>query len=172
MPGEEVLIYIEVEGAEFAPAPEGGVGCRLMFGLTLKNDHQGTAWHEAKYGEYAPVFEGGIRDLHAALTWRVPNDLQPGRYHLTVQAVEDATKRLGENLISFNVGRRATNPEQRPTAGYGGPDIGRAVNEANRAFQGGGAAAQGGPGNLWNSDFGKQQQFELQRQYERSRKVE
>lgn len=174
LPGEEVLVYVEAEGAEFGPAPGGGRECRLMFGLTLKNDQQTTMWTELNYGEYAPVFAGDIRDLHAALTWRVPNDLPPGRYHLTIQAVEEPTKRFGENLLSFNVGRRATNPDQRPTS-FGMPTAGmdERMREAERVFQG--VPQSGGDSNarnLWESEFGKQQQHEIVRQHERSQRVE
>lgn len=115
LPGDDILIYVEVEGAQFSDSREGGSECSLMFGLKLKDDNQGTVWAEPNFGEYMPLFNGPIRDLHAVLTWKVPNNLEPGRYHLTVEAVEEATRRRGEGVTGFEVGRRPTNPEKRPT---------------------------------------------------------
>ncbi len=115
LPGDDILIYVEIEGAQFSDSREGCSECSLMFGLKLKDDNQGTVWAEPNFGEYMPLFNGPIRDLHAVLTWKVPNNLEPGRYHLTVEAVEDATRRRGEGVTGFEVGRRPTNPEKRPT---------------------------------------------------------
>lgn len=172
LPGEEVLIYVEVDGAEFTAAPDGGSECRIMFGLRLRNESQATVWAESNYGEYAPVFAGRIRDLHAALTWRVPNDLQPGRYHLLVEAVEDKTKRRGESLISFNVARRPTNPETRPTYGASSPgDIDRRLNDASRPFTGGPNAPAKNE-SAWDSDFARKQMFDIVKEHERAQRVD
>lgn len=172
LPGEEVLIYVEVEGADFYTSSDGGRECRLMFGLTLKNDAQYTLWAEPKYGEYSPQFSGPVRDLHAALTWRIPNELQPGRYHLHLEAVEQVNLRRGESVLSFNVGKRETNPEKRITSEAGRADVDRAVRESNRIFDGGlnPPPAPSVPGSeyQWNRERG----FELQRDYYRNQKVE
>ncbi|MCC8190028.1 MAG: hypothetical protein LIP77_05230 [Planctomycetes bacterium] len=168
LPGEDVLIYVEIEGTEFLPAAEGGQECRLMFGLHLRSDSQSTVWAEPRYGEYAPVFSGPIRDLHAALTWRIPNDLAPGRYHLTVEAVEDSSMRRGESQMSFSVGRRDTNPERRVTGGLA-PG---AVGEAERVFQGGLPGGGSDVPLVRDSEFFGRQNFELQRQLERMQRVE
>lgn len=115
LPGEDVLIYVEVEGAEFENAPGGNV-CKLMFGLRLRNSAQLTLWAEPNFGEYSPLFSGPVRDLHAALAWRVPGDLEPGRYTLAVEAADEVSRRRGENSISFQVARRETNPDRRASA--------------------------------------------------------
>ncbi len=112
LPGEDVLIYVEIEGAQFVDSKEGGSECVVMFGLKLRDDEQNTVWVEPNFGEYAPLFNGPIRDLHAALTWKVPNNLDPGRYHLFVEAVEESTMRRGEGVSAFEVGKRPTNPEK------------------------------------------------------------
>jgi hypothetical protein len=104
-PGDDVLIYAEVDGAEFVQA-EGGTACRLMFGLRLRDGNQTTVWAEPEYGEYAPVFSGPVRDLHVALTWRVPNGLAAGRYHLQIEAVDMASRLRGDNTGSFNLVNR------------------------------------------------------------------
>ncbi|MDR1520398.1 MAG: hypothetical protein LBU23_09700 [Planctomycetota bacterium] len=114
-PGDDVLIYAEVDGAEFTPA-EGGVACRLRFGLRLRDVNQTTLWAEPEYGEYAPVFSGPIRDLHVALIWRVPNDLAAGRYHLQIEAVDLASRLRGESTGSFSLVNRGSAPAAaRPT---------------------------------------------------------
>ena len=117
LPGDDVLVYVEIEGVEFKRLVENEYECSLMFGLKLLDDNQRTIWQESNYGEYAPLFSGPIRDLHAALTWRIPNHLEAGRYHLFVEAIEDSSKRRGESVLGFNVAKRPTNPEKRPSAG-------------------------------------------------------
>lgn len=172
LPGEDVLIYVEVEGTEFYPAPDGGVECRLMFGLKLKNEAQGTVWAEANYGEYTPVFSGRVRDLHAALTWRVPNDLAAGRYHLHVEALEKTTSRRGENVIAFTVGKRETNPEKRVTGGagnYSQEEIQRTMRDAGRPFSGWGSNTGGAATQERQRD---PREFEIVKQYEQSQKVD
>lgn len=173
LPGEDVLIYVEVEGAEFTVLPDGDSECRLMFGLTLRNDVQNTVWAESNYGEYAPAFAGPVRDLHTALTWRVPNDLQPGRYHLFIDAVEGLTRRRGESVLAFNVGRRETNPEKRPTgAGTGLPDYG---GGANRMLQDAAKNFPGAPTMYLPPDDLKNRgdyQFEILRNYEQMQRGE
>lgn len=168
LPGEDVLVYIEVEGVEFATTPEKDSACDLMFGLKLKNDSQSTIWAESNYGQYAPIFAGPIRDLHAALTWRVPNDLDPGRYHLHVEVVEDSTKRRGESVIGFNVGKRETNPERSPVQGLD-PAMRRQMEEANRMFPG---AATPEIEGMRGSEFFKDKQFELLQEYYQKQKVD
>lgn len=161
LPGDVVLIYVEIEGAEFRALREGGSECRLMFGLKLQDDGQATRWAEPNFGEYSPAFAGPIRDLHAALTWQVPNDLEPGRYHLTVEAVEDFTKRRGESVVGFNVGRRDTNPERRPAPVV--PPVG--------GFGGAGKTFPGlEPPDLRSGDY--YQMYELLRRNEQNKKVE
>ena len=182
LPGEEVLIYVEVEGVVFNPTPEGGSECRVMFGMKLKDDHQGTVLAEPNYGEYAPLFSGPIRDLHAALTWRIPNDLEPGRYHLTIEAVEDATKRRGEAVVGFTVGKRETNPEKRPTAGPNPANVPpgyfdknselyrRQIQEAQKSFPGASTPAPNEPRDMRDPNYYKQ--FEMLQQFERDQKVD
>lgn len=171
LPGEETLIYVEVEGAEFTDAPDGGSACKLMFGLKLKDDNQRTIWYEGEYGEYAPVFAGPIRDLHTALTWRVPNDLEAGRYHLHVEAVEDSTKRRGESILSFNVAKRETNPERRVTGGMPPEVMPKGLYEATKAFPGADV-----PPEAWGTRENKgtmdARQFEMLQDYYRRQKVE
>lgn len=166
LPGDVTLIYVEVEGAEFRAASEGGSECRLMFGLKLQDDNQRTRWMESNFGEYAPLFSGPIRDLHAALTWQIPNDLEPGRYHLFVEAVEDFTKRRGESVIGFNVGRRETNPERRP--GPAVTPLPRGFGEMQKAFPG--ASPMPEPPDLRSQDY--YQMYELLRKNEQSKKVD
>lgn len=176
LPGENVLLYVEVEGAEFVNTPDGSE-CRLLFGLKLVNDAQGTVWAEPNYGEYAPYFAGPIRDLHAALTWRVPNDLEPGRYHLTVEAVEDSTKRRGEGAVGFTVGKRETNPEKRPT-GTLTPGMQRQIQEAQKTFSGGGAAEGNSPwggsreDTHFNDRYFQDRQFDLLQQHLKEQRVQ
>lgn len=157
LPGDDVLIYVEIEGADFH-AQDGGRECRLMFGLRLKNESGYTMWSEANYGEYAPFFAGPVRDLHAALSWRVPNDLRSGHYELFVEAVETDSKRRGESVIAFNVGRRETNPEKRVTAAA--PGDARAIDQANRAFYGSGI---GDAGNSSTRTLDSVQEFDRER---------
>ncbi len=170
LPGEDTLIYVEIDGAEFATLPDGDSECRLMFGIKLTNDAGRVLWSEPNYGEYAPLFQGPIRDLHTALTWRIPNDLVPGLYTLTVEAVEDATKRRGESAISFTVARRATNPETRPGANTLTPEMRKAIQSAQQQFPG--AAVQlpaGNPEfeNRFKSDSDLQKEYrDLIRRYE------
>ncbi len=171
-PGEDVLLYVEVEGADFTNAPDGGAECKIMFGLKLRDDNQSVVWAEPNYGEYAPTFAGPIRDLHAALTWRVPNDLSPGRYHLTVEAVEDSTRRRGESIIGFTVEKRETNTEKRPTGGMN-PPLPQSYYDAQKAFPGAPMVPDpsAGGSNMRDTDFYKRQ-FDLLQQYERGMKTE
>lgn len=135
LPGESTLIYVEVEGAEFVSLPDGDSECRIMFGLRLVNDLGRVLWAEPNFGEYNPAFAGPIRDLHTALTWRVPNDLEPGLYRLHIEAVERTSNRRGETVMEFTVARRDTNPVKRPTGMT--PDMEKTVKEAQRSFPGG-----------------------------------
>lgn len=137
MPGDNTLVYVEVEGADFHSIAGGESECRLMFGLRLKNEAGATVWADTTYGEYAPVFNGPIRDLHTALTWRVPNDLTPGVYSLIVEAVEDESKRRGDSSVEFTVARRATNPETRLDESTR-RDVNRALQDAGKMFPGAG----------------------------------
>ncbi len=168
LPGEEVLIYVEVEGADFKAVPEGSE-CRIMFGLQLKDENQATLWAEPNYGEYAPVFAGPVRDLHAALAWRVPNDLAPGRYHLFVEAVEDASKRRGQNILGFNVGRRETNPEKRPSGGMDPRAMPQSPIDAQKPLPGTPPKFMEPP-RLRDEQYYKQ--FDLLQQFERNQRVE
>ena len=136
LPGDDVLLYVEVEGATFVDSPEGGSECALMFGLKLVNDSQATVWAEPNFGEYAPLFNGPIRDLHAALTWKIPNNLEAGRYHIRVEALEESTKRRGEGVTSFEVAKRPTNPETRPTGMFDPSSLPRGFSEMQNAFPG------------------------------------
>lgn len=169
LPGDETLLYVEVEGAEFRSG-SGGSECQLMFGLTLKDEAQATVWAEPSYGEYAPLFSGPIRDLHAALTWRVPNNLLPGRYSLHVEALESASQRRGEGLVAFTVAKRETNPETRP--GIAAPlprGASQIIRDANRAFPG---APSPLPEPLLRRDEEYYKQFDLLQQYEKNQRVE
>lgn len=136
LPGDDVLLYVEVEGAEFVNSREGGSECDLMFGLKLVDDNQATVWAEPNFGEYAPLFNGPIRDLHAALTWKVPNNLEPGRYHIYVEALEESTKRRGEGVTSFEVAKRPTNPEKRPAGAFDPGMLPKGFSEMQNAFPG------------------------------------
>ncbi|GEM_PF-2261329 len=175
MPGEDVLLYVEIDGVEFSSLNDGSSECKLMFGLKLYDDNQSVVWAESNYGEYAPTFSGPIRDLHAALTWRVPNDLSPGRYHLTVEAVEDSTKRRGEAVLDFTVEKRDTNAEKRPTAGLApmpSPQLPQSYYDAQNAFPGAPFVPNPNPsGGMRDTDMYKQQ-FDLLQQYERGLKAE
>lgn len=170
LPGEELLIYIEIDGADFYPGADGVRECSLMFGLTLKDDSQRTVWAEPKYGEYTPQFWGAVRDLHAAITWRIPNSLQPGRYHLHVEAIEQINKRRGESVVGFNVGRRETNPERRVTSEVNQAEVDRLINDSQKTFHGGFDTDR--PAGRYDGDFMKQKRFEMQQQFERNQKVE
>lgn len=135
LPGENTLIYVEVEGADFQTIGKDESECRLMFGIRLKNDAGTTVWSDSNYGEYSPVFNGPIRDLHTALTWRVPNDLAPGVYTLIVEAVEESSKRRGDVTMEFSVGRRATNPEPKLDDATR-RDVNKALQDAGKMFPG------------------------------------
>lgn len=145
LPGDNTLLYVEIEGVDFHALPEGDYECRVMFGMKLKNEHGVTVWTDPNYGEYAPIFNGPIRDLHTALTWRVPNDLQPGVYTLTVEAEEKPSLRRGETAMELTVAKRATNPEPKLDAGQ--------RIEANKALQEAGKHFPGAPVQLQDQDF-------------------
>lgn len=136
LPGDETLIYVEVDGADFHPLPDGYSECRLMFGLKLMNDLGRTLWGEPNYGEYAPAFVGPIRDLHTVLSWRIPNDLEPGLYRLHVETMEQDSKRRGESVVEFNVARKSTNPETRVGSNLP-PGYERTIRDAEKTFPGG-----------------------------------
>lgn len=175
LPGEDVLIYVEVDGVQFASVSDGGSECQILFGLKLRNEAQNTVWAEPNYGEYAPYFAGPVRDLHAALSWRVPNDLAPGRYHLYVEAVEDSSKRRGEGVISFTVGRRETNPEKRPTGGAAlPPGMQRQIQDAQKSFYGGseGSGGESRESNYFNDRYLQDRQFDLLQQYAKEQRVQ
>lgn len=167
LPGEDTLIYVEIEGADFHNLPNGDSECRLMFGLSLRNESGVVFWSEPNYGEYAPLFNGPIRDLHTALAWRVPNDLAPGLYRLTVQAVEDSSKRRGESVMEFNVSRRATNPEAKIGAKLP-PDLQKTLQDAGKAFPGAANPFEQGERLLRRDD----RTFDLLRQYEQNQRVD
>lgn len=166
MPGDNTLVYVEIEGADFHSVAGGDSECRLMFGLRVKNEAGTTMWADPNYGEYAPIFNGPIRDLHTALTWRVPNDLTAGVYTLVVEAVEESSKRRGESSLEFTVSRRPTNPETRMDDGLR-RDVNRALQDAGKMFPGSPSQyvrEEGRPGGgLRESD----RYFELLRQHER-----
>jgi hypothetical protein len=135
LPGDTTLLYVEIDGADFQPLAEGDYECRIMFGMKLKNEQGGTLWADPNYGEYAPIFNGPIRDLHTALTWRVPNDLQPGLYTLIVEAEEQPSLRRGETSMEFTVAKRPTNPEPKLDAGQR-QQVNKALQDANKMFPG------------------------------------
>jgi hypothetical protein len=161
-PGENVLIYVEVDGAEFFPSGE-GTGCRLAFGLRLKDDSRHTVWADPEYGEYAPVFSGSIRDLHAALTWRVPTDLPPGNYRLSVETVDVASKLSGDNAVSFSVGRHPAESDSSPPEARR-----RSLPGANPALPGSPIPLE--PPDLRNPEYYRR--FELLRRYEQQQRVD
>ena len=161
VPGEDTLIYVEVEGAEFIRTGE-GPSCRLTFGLRLGDAGQATLWAEPAYGEYAPVFSGPIRDLHVALSWRVPNYLDAGRYHLRVEAVDANSKLAGESVLSFNVGRRETETGGRRESLSEREK--KTLRDAEKAFPGS-PTPPGLPG------FSRDQ-FDLLKRFEQGQKVE
>ncbi len=167
LPGEDTLIYVEIEGADFISQTNGDSECRLMFGLSLRNDAGVILWSETDYGEYAPLFNGPIRDLHTALAWRVPNDLAPGLYRLTVQAVENSSKRRGESVLEFNVGRRSTNPDGKVGAKLP-PDLQKTLQDSGKAFPGAPNPFEKGERLLRRDD----RAFELLKQYEQNQRVE
>ena len=140
--GENTLLYVEIEGADFHPLPDGDSECRLMFGLKLMNDQNRVIWAEPTYGEYAPAYAGPVRDLHTALAWRVPEDLVPGAYRLQVECVEQSSLRRGESSVAFDVVRREkTAPPEPPKTGDGEKsklpaDFDRVKREAERPFLG------------------------------------
>ncbi|MDR1613059.1 MAG: hypothetical protein LBT97_09805 [Planctomycetota bacterium] len=171
LPGEDALLYVEIDGAEIRALDAAGSGCNLEFGMKLRDDFQRTVWAEPNYGAYSPLFNGTIRDLHAALAWKVPNNLEAGRYHLLVDVVEGWTKRRAEAVIGFEVGKRPTNPETRPTGGPAPDRMPRGFMELRRDLPEAPAIPDpGGPADdlLRRS----QRQFDLLQQYERGRKVE
>lgn len=135
LPGDNTLVYVEIEGADFHDVGRGESECRLMFGIRLKNDSGVTVWSDSNYGEYAPIFNGPIRDLHTALTWRIPNDLAPGVYTMTVEAVEESSKRRGDAEMEFTVGRRSTNQETKLDEGMR-REANRVLQEAGKQFPG------------------------------------
>ncbi len=135
LPGEDTLLYVEVDGVDFFDTSDGGVECRLMFGISLRNEAGAVVFSEPNYGEYAPYFNGPIRDLHTALTWRVPNNVTSGRYTVRVEAVEQSSKRRGESELEFTVGHRATNPTPRPGDRLP-PAYDKVIRDAGRAFPG------------------------------------
>lgn len=135
LPGDNTLLYVEIEGADFHPLPDGNSECRLMFGMKLRNEHGTTLWAEANYGEYAPLFAGSVRDLHTALSWRVPNDLQPGVYNLTVEVEEQPSLRRGETVLEVTIANRPTNPAPKLDAGMR-QEVNKALQEATRQFPG------------------------------------
>ncbi|MCC8167230.1 MAG: hypothetical protein LIQ31_14085 [Planctomycetes bacterium] len=135
LPGEDTLLYVEVDGADFFATSDGGYECRIMFGISLRNEAGAVVFSEPNYGEYAPFFNGPIRDLHTALVWRVPNNLVSGLYTLRVEAVEQSSKRRGESELEFTVGQRSTNPTPRPGDTLP-PVYNKAIQDAGRAFPG------------------------------------
>ncbi len=173
LPGEDTLIYVEVEGADFKSLPSGDSECRLLFGMTLRNASKVIVWSEPNYGEYAPLFNGPIRDLHTALAWRVPNDLPPGLYTLEVEATEDVSKRRGGTSVEFTLAARPTNPSQ-PAGGAAAypPGFNEAVREAQRMFPGSTPAFQPetprapGMSDEWLRNEGYQDLIRRRAQYE------
>lgn len=135
LPGEDTLVYVEIDGADFQTLPSGDSECRLLFGMKLRNVSDVIVWAEPNYGEYAPIFNGPIRDLHTALAWRVPNDLPPGLYRLQIEAVEDSSKRRGDCVIEFNLAKRPTNPDQKLGGKYP-PGFNQTIRDAQQMFPG------------------------------------
>ncbi len=135
LPGEDTLVYVEIDGADFRTLPSGDSECGLVFGMTLRNASDAIVWAEPNYGAYAPVFNGPIRDLHTALAWRVPNDLPSGLYRLRIEAVEEGSRRRGECSVEFNLAARPTNPPEKPGAAYP-PGFNDAIRDAQRQFPG------------------------------------
>lgn len=116
LPGEDVLVYAEVEGAQFQSLAGGGADCELEFSIKILDDEQRTVWAEPNFGVYSPEFMGPIRDLHTALTLRIPNDLAAGRYQLVIDVMEPRSNRRGSAAIGFDVKKRPTAQETRPTS--------------------------------------------------------
>jgi hypothetical protein len=172
LPGEDVLLYVEIDGAEFRALDGVGSGCSLEFGLRLKDDFQRTLWSEPNFGGYAPVFTGTVRDLHAALSWKVPNSLEAGRYHLQVEVVETWSKRRAEAVLGFNVGKRPTNPETRPTA----PDVivplSRDMGDLGRIFPGAPVLPDTGANAEDILKRRERRYYDILRQYEQNQKAE
>lgn len=166
LPGDNTLIYVEIEGADFQSIGRNESECRLMFGLRLKNEAGVTVWSDPNYGEYAPIFNGPIRDLHTALTWRVPNDLPPGVYTLIVEAVEESSKRRGGVEMDVNVTRRATNPERRIDEGMR-QDVNKALQDAGRMFPGATQQYFNTDDNRRDAFRNSDRYFDLLRQHER-----
>lgn len=162
LPGDDTLLYIEIEGADFHPVADGDFECRLMFGMRLKNESGTTLWAEKDYGEYAPLFNGPIRDLHTALSWRIPNDLQPGIYTLIVEAEEQPSLRRGETTLELTIAKRPTNPDPKLT-----PDqriqANKMMQDAGKMFPG--ATPQFQPQGL--DSFSGQQYYDILKNNER-----
>ncbi len=170
LPGEDTLVYVEIEGADFLTLPGGDSECRLFFGMTLRNGSGAIVWAEPNYGEYAPLFNGPVRDLHTALVWRVPNDLPPGLYTLAVEATEDVSKRRGETSMEFNLASRPTNPERKVGTAYP-PGFNETLREAQQMFPGSTPAYQQetpprGMPDEWLRNEGYQNLLRKQAQYE------
>jgi len=109
-PGQDVLVYVELQGVTFAAEAGGMASCSMAFGLAIKDDAQREIWSQPEFGNYAPNFRGPVRDLHATISVRIPNHLAEGRYHLFVTCTDVRSKKTGEAAAAFRVAGPARTP--------------------------------------------------------------
>lgn len=108
-PGEMLTLYIEMGGVHFARTGPDTYQCRLLFGIELRDRMQTPVYAEPEFGTYDPVYRGPIQDMHAVIYFRLPHNLQPGRYTLLVKATDlqgDGEQAQDEAAIELEIGGR------------------------------------------------------------------
>lgn len=103
-PGENLILYLEVGGAEFKEFKKTDYRCNLEFSLELRDDLQRVVDRNENYGSYNPSYVGAVRDLHATLYYRVPANLAKGKYCLIVAARDVYANTVSEADFYFQVG--------------------------------------------------------------------
>lgn len=87
-PGEMLTLYMEMGGVHFARTGEGQYQSRLLFGIDLRDRMQTSVYSDPDFGTYDPVYRGPIQDMHAVIYFRLPHNLEPGRYTLVISATD------------------------------------------------------------------------------------
>ena len=113
-PGDTLILYIEVNGARFREQRHGMYACNLEFSLELRDELQNVIEKQDNYGRYAPEYNGPIQDLHATIYYRIPPELEGGRYTLIITCTDRYGKAAADTDFVFDIGgrKRIRIPEQ------------------------------------------------------------
>jgi hypothetical protein len=103
-PGDNTLVYVEVDGTGFRRTETGAAFCDLGFSLCVKDEKQKIVWESPDHGQWRHTYRGPVRDLHVSIWLRFPVDLPPGNYSLFVTCRDHVNNGEGRADTAFTLG--------------------------------------------------------------------